>query len=643
MEDFAGVLLPVCPFSQKLSRPLSEFEMKMSPPTEFSEADQPLYGLQADSISNRFRQWCDSAPPWEAAQWCRERGDHFLRRASKLRHRLDRPLIVALLGGTGTGKSTLLNAIVGEEIVSSGKERPTTAKPTLVCHKDIDPTQWGIDLSGFAIETRENPFLEQMAILDCPDPDTTDSNVTESPAAKANQTNLARLRAALPVCDILLVTATQQKYRSRRVLDELASAASGARLIFVQTHADRDVDIREDWKALLSQNYETGPIYFIDTLAVIKAQKAAGNSEAGKEDALPDDFVALRQLLTRDLNEEAALRIRQANFYGLAEETVDSCWDEITDQWTSVRKLRERISEERRRFGERLSQKMRDELIRDRRLWESRLVGRVASQWGFSPFSLVLRIYQGLGGILSGALLARARSIPQLAVWGAFEGIRSFRNWSQSKKAKQGPGASLIATWEESKLRESALILGGFAMDAHLPTMSCEPAFVLEESKKAGETFVGDIALELEKLCDFLARKNSRWWMRLIYETLFCAMLFFLLYRPAKNFFYDTVFFNDIPLLGLEFYFMSAFWLLLWAALLLGGFLSLLRRGLDRALSASSANWKRLPALECLFASIEGETNKAMQFRDDLDALRQRLAQIRQQSEKLDKRLGRVK
>ena len=50
---------------------------------------------------------------------------------------------------------------------------------------------------------------------------------------------------------MLLVTATQQKYRSARVADELAAAARGTRLVFVQTHADTDDDIREDWRAVL--------------------------------------------------------------------------------------------------------------------------------------------------------------------------------------------------------------------------------------------------------------------------------------------------------------------------------------------------------------------------------------------------------
>jgi GTPase SAR1 family protein len=579
-------------------------------------------------MSSRIRDWSRSAPNWEPAEFCQEHTARFLLRTASLQHRLEMPLIVAMLGGTGTGKSTLLNALVGEHVVEEGKERPTTAIPVLVCHNAFDPTSWNIDLSGIQIEKRNDSALEQMVILDCPDPDTTEND-------EFRETNLARLRAVLPLCDVLLVTATQQKYRSRRVLDELASAAPGARLVFVQTHADRDSDIRDDWTELLKKDYETGRIFFVDSVAALKSQQ--NNQVPAKE------FADLQRLLTVELNEEAAIRIRQSNFFGLAEETVEECRREIGKQWDVVSKLRDRISEERRRFGERLAEKMRNELIRDRRRWESRLVERVASQWGYSPFSIVLRIYQGCGAILSGALLTRVRSVPQLALWGTFEGIRSFRNWSNARKAKKKPVLSDTTTWEEGRLRESALILVGFVTDAKLPTASCEPEFVLEESKQAGEAFAADISNELETICNHLADRNNCWWIRAMYEILFGGMLLFILLRPAKNFFIDTLFDKTVRLYGADFYLISIFWLIVWASLLLGLFTFTLRRGLNREINTTSAQWGRLPALEHLFESVEQETNRIMAYRDELEMIYQRIERINQQSEKLDRRLGQKK
>jgi len=48
----------------------------------------------------------------------------------------DAPLLVVIGGSTGAGKSTLVNALVGQEVSRAGVLRPTTRSPVLVFHPD---------------------------------------------------------------------------------------------------------------------------------------------------------------------------------------------------------------------------------------------------------------------------------------------------------------------------------------------------------------------------------------------------------------------------------------------------------------------------------------------------------------------------
>lgn len=583
---------------------------------------------EVDALVERLDRWAGDAPRWDVAAPCGTLVKRLIERTRKLRIRLDSPLIVATLGGTGTGKSTLINALVGEEVTLSGRQRPTTIRPTLITRPDLSPEQLGINPDEVRWISRDTEALSSLILLDCPDPDTTEDQL-------AADTNLAQLRMLLPHCDVILVTTTQQKYRSARVADELARAARGARLVFVQTHADTDSDIRDDWRTVLGTSYEPGELFFVDSIDAM-AQAAAGRAPRG-------EFARLQALLTHELAGTASTRIRRANFLDLLDETLGAIEKRIAEGTAPIHQLHEKIEEQRKKLAEKLGQQMRDELVANRRQWENRLLSRVIARWGFSPWSAVLRLYQGIGRLLTGSLLLRARTPAQMALWGALEGART---WHRRRRERQADKSlhRAAGAWDENQLREAAIVLEGYAREAGLPRGDLSPEVLAVEADRASQTFAADVADQVDQILDRLAGLRIGAATRAIYETLFCAMLGLLLFRLGKNYFWDSWWSGqNLPVEGMSFYLSSTFWLVLWAAILVWMFTLRLRRGLASEIRQLADRWHSPEPARGLFEELESHGRDALAYYDQLLSLRRDVQRLKERVAQVPSGLGSVK
>ncbi|GMA31921.1 GTPase [Litorihabitans aurantiacus] len=140
--------------------------------------------------------------------------------------RIDRGIehtVVALVGGTGSGKSSLFNAISGLDVADVGARRPTTAVPTgavwgsrastLLDHLEV-PT----DRRYRGEQALAGPVpgsLDGVVLLDVPDHDS---------IAQGHRRHVDRL---VPLVDLLVWVLDPQKYADQRLHGDYLAALAG--------------------------------------------------------------------------------------------------------------------------------------------------------------------------------------------------------------------------------------------------------------------------------------------------------------------------------------------------------------------------------------------------------------------------------
>lgn len=81
------------------------------------------------------------------------------------------PLLVAVVGPTGSGKSTVVSSLAGRPISPPGAVRPTTRAPVVWCHHRHAGRYHRIGSVACEVVPDDHPLLEGLAIADTPDLD----------------------------------------------------------------------------------------------------------------------------------------------------------------------------------------------------------------------------------------------------------------------------------------------------------------------------------------------------------------------------------------------------------------------------------------------------------------------------------------
>ncbi|MBL6987004.1 MAG: GTPase domain-containing protein [Methylobacter sp.] len=182
-------------------------------------------------------------------------------------HNGSRPLIVAFMGGTGVGKSSLLNRLAGKAIARAGVERPTSREVTLYHHHSIAirhlPEQ--LPLAQIKIAEHDDDSRKNVIWIDMPDFDSTE------------QSNKHQVLEWLPHIDVLIYVVSPERYRDEKAWRLLLAEGGRHAWLFALNQWDRgQTEQYEDFKQQLHKAGFAEPIIFKTACAeVLQADEFA--------------------------------------------------------------------------------------------------------------------------------------------------------------------------------------------------------------------------------------------------------------------------------------------------------------------------------------------------------------------------------
>ena len=584
--------------------------MTASPPDLATGTPAPAEGgagfddAAFDALVAALGGWSGGLPEWPPARRVRGAWEQIEPRLDRARRELSRVLVVGVIGGTGTGKSTLVNALAGGTVTAAGDvARPTTTTPVVVVATDVDCSWLPLERMQGRVVRSDSPAVANIVLVDCPDPDTqSDASEPEGGPRRPSDSNHNRdlLAAVVPSCDVLLVVATAQKYRSWIVARELAAFAPGRPLFFVQTHASRDPDIRADWRRELeAQGFDVPRIFRLD------AVEAARRSAAGLE---PEEgFRGLVAAIDEELVGRAARRVRRTGAVDLVDWFARQAGRELDAVRPAVADLAAGVGRERGRLESVLASAVASRLRASRAAWQRLVTDELVNRWHGGPFAMFLHVVAGIA-----AFWPRLKS-----AGGGFIG---------RLLAGQQPATSGDGTWQmveelglgEADVEQSRSVLAGLAARARIgPPLVGRARLDDAQVRTTVSTLLERTAAWLSSGIDaIVAGRRGRVdspVLRTACEVAFTALLLAVLVRAGWNFFYGRLW-SGRPVEGLAFLEEALVWVILFGLFLRWLVFSRLRMGLEGDIQALVARLPKARLVDPLLADFATAAEQAERF-----------------------------